>query len=170
MAWVKGTQLVINSYPSVIIAFAIKGCIGVSCLFYKQHRSVSNSNQHLKENVNNSALSLTAFCCNLHARYTAISSIQDELSKKSSLQKCVTNESLTTVPITHQELASHEVVFGADLCQKMGSRLFQVSPRMTADPDFQVPYLIGADQSAKYTEKRKLSSVTIKLLIHHINK
>lgn len=55
------------------------------------------------------------------------------------------NKSVKTVYITHQELVSHEVVFGADLCQKTGSRVFQVFPRMTADLDFQAPYLTEAD-------------------------
>lgn len=40
---------------------------------------------------------------------------------------------------------SHEVVFGADSCQKMGSRVFQVFQRMTADLDFQAPYQTEAD-------------------------
>lgn len=55
------------------------------------------------------------------------------------------SKSLKTVYITHQELVSHEVVFGVDLYQKTGSRVFQVFLRMTADLDFQAPYLTEAD-------------------------
>lgn len=40
---------------------------------------------------------------------------------------------------------SHEVVVGADLCQKRGSRVFQALQRMTADLDFQAPYQTEAD-------------------------
>ena len=55
------------------------------------------------------------------------------------------NKSLETIYITHQELVSHEVVFGVDLRQKTGSRVFQVFPKMRADLDFQAPYLTEAD-------------------------
>lgn len=55
------------------------------------------------------------------------------------------NKGLKTVCITHQELVNHEVVSGVDLCQKMGSRVFQAFPRMTADLDFQAPCLTEAD-------------------------
>lgn len=73
--------------------------------------------------------------------------------KQSSLQKCIKNEHVRTVYITHPELASHEVVFGVDLCQKTGSRVLQVFPRKIADLDFQAPYLTEADQTAKPREK-----------------